>query len=299
MGGKILHFPGGNERKPGPSTQNPSIGYPDWARPLLGVIGEYNREQTHQMARLAQAEKAIFEIYSSLAPDQRALFFSMVYNRFSEYYDRFMGIETRHYRAIKRVMQFAMPYLREPMLDITAGTGEPLKYAMGFMERGNDLGPEFDMIKPPEDSEGGGFLANEISPKMREIAQKKLADGEADFSDFDAFSLPDELRGRFRTVLCSQTFHLISEEDKTRLSISIRDALMSGGTAVVMEEDPFRISQAGAIEVVSLFLRSVAVPIKPEMIVGRLEATGLHSLEDTAASPIDEHHVMRLHLFQK
>jgi SAM-dependent methyltransferase len=270
---------------------------------LFLLVRKYCTEKTNQIERLKKAEGAIFDIYTRFTPAQRTDFFSRLYDRFSERYDVHMGIETNHYRAIRRVLQYAMPYLRPPMLDITAGTGEPLKYAIEFIDAVRSISAPFELLKPYERRAHLNlvkFLANEISPKMSEKSKEKLKGMGVDFSGFDAHALPPDLKGRFKTVLCSQTFHLIAEEDKTRLSKSIYDTLSPGGVAVVMEEDPFKISDTMSIEAVSLFLRSVAVPIKHHgTLLGYFANSGFQIIEETASAAIDEHHVMRLHLFLK
>jgi len=248
-----------------------------------------------------KAQNAIEEIYQRYSPAQRVSFFAMLYDRFSESYDSHMH-ETGHYRAIRRSMQFAMPYLRPPILDLTAGTGEPLMYALEFMEACGGLrkGP-LDMLVPKfgaqEVSLEHTAFANEISGMMLAKARLKLAGRDVGFTSNNAYELPEGLNGKFNTVLCAQTFHLISDEDKGKLVRSMREALAPGGIAIVLEEDPFRITQSIYIDSLSLFLRAVVRPVKPDILVGRFEVGGLTKLEDSAASPIDSEHAMRLHIF--
>ena len=120
------------------------------------------------------------------------------------------------------------------------------------------------------------------------------------FTDFDAYELPEHLCGQFKTALCSQTFHLIADKDKTRLVKSLHKALEPGGIAVVIEEDPFVVSSTPYIEGVSIFISSVAAPIRHvEDFIGLFESMDFQKLEARAVWPIDEKHSMRLHLFQK
>jgi SAM-dependent methyltransferase len=271
---------------------------------LFGFLGEFGKERRKYREALSQAERKIFQIYSHFTPAQRVNFFAMLYDRFAENYDSHMGIETRHYEAIRRTLMFAMPHLRAPILDLTAGTGEPLMYALEFMEAGRSLHEgALGRYAPPThlyslDLEYPAF-ANEISPKMLGRARAKLAGRDVGFLSGNAYELPLELRGRFSTVLCAQTFHLISDDDKTRLVRSIRDALAPGGVAVVLEEDPFRITQTDYIEPLSLFLRAIVRPVKPDILIGRFEVGGFSKIDETASAAIDSEHVMRLHLFSK
>jgi len=270
---------------------------------LFGFLGEFGKERRKHREALKQAEEYIFQVYSTFSPAQRVNFFAMLYDRFAENYDQHMGVETRHYVAIRRTLMFAMPHLRAPIIDLTAGTGEPLLYALEYMEAGRSLhGGPFGSYAPthlyPLDLEFPAF-ANEISKKMLERAKVKLAARDVGFLSGNAFELPREFRGRFNTVLCAQTFHLIADDDKAKLVRSIRDALSSGGVAVVLEEDPFRITQTDYIEPLSLFLRAIVRPIKADILVGRFELEGLLKIEETASAAIDSEHVMRLHLFSK
>jgi ubiquinone/menaquinone biosynthesis C-methylase UbiE len=262
------------------------------------LVNDFATERRKQHEALDEMQEFIFQVYNSFSPSERVRFFAMLYDRFAERYDEHMA-ETGHYHAIRQVMVYALPYLRTPMLDITAGTGEPLKYAIEFMEACTQLPAAFGILVP-KTSESGVICANEISPRMLEIAQAKLRASGVDFTLNNAFDLPESLRGRFRTVLCSQTFHLIADEDKQRLVRSIHEALVPGGIAVVMEEDPFRITPTTYIEPISLFLRAVVRPIRHRAtLVAYFENNDFTKLEHRAVAPIDSEHSMRLHLFEK
>lgn len=271
-------------------------------RALFEVAQQHGAEKKDQLERLKKAEKKILDIYSSFSPEERVEFLSILYDRFAENYDHHMGVETDHYKAIRRVLQFATPYIRPPILDLTAGTGEPLLYALEMMDflAGLQKGPlraYFPQIPVPETGLLYLAQANEISPKMLEIAKEKLAKKTVAFSSYDAYSMPRNLRGKFNTVLCSQTFHVISDEDKPRMAKAIMDALAPGGVAIVIEEDPFTISQTESIGAVGMFLRAIVRPIDAVVLAGRIQAVGLTQLDESATAPIDEHHIMRLHLF--
>ncbi|MEW6722147.1 MAG: class I SAM-dependent methyltransferase [Candidatus Micrarchaeota archaeon] len=259
---------------------------------FLGLVTEFAKERRKHNDAILEKEREIRASYECFESEKRAEFFSLLYDMFSEGYDEHMS-KTGHYWAIKRVLEFAYPHLRLPMLDITAGTGEPLKYALEILD---DLQVRGRL--PEEPSSAHQIFANEISPKMVSLAERKLG-GRAQFRKGNAYELPPEWRQKFATVLCSQTFHLISDEDKLRLVLAMKGALAPGGVAVVMEEDPFRISPTPQIEPVSIFLRSVVRPIKHRGdLIGLFEANGLTKLEERAAAPIDSEHVMRLHLFK-
>ncbi len=267
---------------------------------LFGLVQGFSLEKRKEREKLAEAQEFIFRAYNRFSPSQRVKFFSMLYDRFAERYDEHMGIETNHYQAIKRVMWYAAPYIRFPLLDITAGTGEPLKYALEIAQISKRI-RQLELETPYLAPNGRGSLAyaNEISPNMLAKAKEKL-ERKARYTSHSAYSLPQEWREKFKTVLCSQTFHIISDKDKPRLVASIRDALTPDGTAIIIEEDPFKISQTPPIEAVSLFLRSVVSPIKNYgTLIAYFENAGLERLEERAVSPIDEEHSMRLHMFTK
>ncbi|MEW6036260.1 MAG: class I SAM-dependent methyltransferase [Candidatus Micrarchaeota archaeon] len=295
-GGPVLPAPMLEMLKAHPESMGP--------QDLFSVVQEFAQQKRKHHETINAIQKAINDIYDRFAPDQRVRFFSMLYDRFAERYDEHMA-GTGHYDAIRRVLLFGMPYLRLPILDLTAGTGEPLKYAVEFMCAAENLRGPFSMLAPEPFFEQTDLTyqihANEISARMLARAEEKLQGiGRVGFTDYNALRLPDHLSGRFNTVLCSQTFHLIADEDKPLLAKSIHDALVPGGVAVVMEEDPFRITPSAPIEAVSLFLRSVVRPIKHRGdLIGLFINLGMRRLEERAVAPIDSEHSMRLHLFQK
>lgn len=279
---------------------------------FFGLVNAFATEKRRHQEGLSQMEEIIRKSYDQFSSDQRTEFFSMLYDAFAERYDEHMGEETGHYEAIRNVLGYACAHVRPPLLDITAGTGEALKYVIEYIEAariikglvGREADPILSRFPVHPDTENGlgdSFCANEISPKMLEKARKKLDrhNGVA-FTQHSAYDLPDELKGQFNTVLCSQTFHLISNEDKLRLVQSIREALTEDGIAVVIEEDPFKISSTPQIEPVSLFIRSVAEPIKRvDALIGMFEVNGFAKMEERAVHHIDQEHVMRLHMFMK
>ena len=306
MGGRIKNeSPQSDARRPAVrQTVARHKPQPDTPQSLFTLIDEWVAERRVHRNALHEGKELIFRTYSQFNAEQRVQFLSVLYDQFAERYDHHMGVETNHYAAIKRVLQYAMPYLRPPMLDLTAGTGEPAKYALQFMEEAMRIqyGP-LRILVPDIVWQMNGLpymtYINEISPRMLEIAKKKLKDGVVGFSSHDAYNLPEDMRGKFSTVLCSQTFHVIADQDKLRMANAIRDALAPGGVAIVIEEDPFRISQTDSIDAVGLFLRSIVRPIDLEVLAGRLEAICLMRLDDSATAPIDSEHVMKLNLFVK
>jgi len=214
---------------------------------FVTLVDRFVDEKREARNLLHQKEELIRKTYSSFSPEERVEFLSIIYDRFAESYDHHMGVETDHYKAIRRVLQFATPYIRPPILDLTAGTGEPLLYAMEMMEffsglQNGPLGSYFPRIPIPETGLLYLAQANEISPKMLEMAKEKLASRIVTFSSYDAYAMPKNLRGKFNTVLCSQTFHVIADKDKPRMAKAILDALAPGGVAIVIEEDPFTLT---------------------------------------------------------
>ncbi len=312
MGGRRLEASGGNGlegRKanlPGPLVELIRMANSGEHVPvgrLASLVEDFAIEKQKHAALLGHVEESINAAYRQFPPAERAQFFAMIYDRFSERYDWHMET-TGHFPAIRRILPFALPRLRLPVLDITAGTGEALLHSLDIMRDGRLLeGTALGSLAPGKGAPSSltcPAFANEISQKMLGFAREKLSGRGVGFLNHDAMGLPDEFRGRFATVLCSQTFHLISDEDKARLAISIREALAPGGMAVVMEEDPFRITQTPQIEPVSMFLRAVVRPIKyPEKLAAYFIHNGFTRLEETAAAPIDSEHVMRLHIFSR
>lgn len=276
--------------------------------------------------------------YQDFSPEERTKLFARIYDYFAETYDRHMGVETNHYGAINKLLLYAAPQLRLPLIDITAGTGEPLRCALDIIDASTIMGslrrvegggtitlptPEeiflfsnpgeaiplplrrLFMTLPEEQRDTATpahlVYANEISEKMREKAAQKLEGYQKiKFTNHDANDLPCHLAGRFRSAMCTQTLHLVSDEDKIRIIKSMHKVLAPGGIALVVEEDPFRISPTAPIERVRLLISSIASPIRNRGdLIGLFKANGFERLEDRAVAPIDEHHVMRVYLFKK
>ncbi|HSB47306.1 MAG TPA: methyltransferase domain-containing protein [Candidatus Bilamarchaeum sp.] len=260
---------------------------------LFDITIEFAREKREHHELILKAERAIHEIYGRFEELQRVKFLGRLYDQFALNYDAHMGEQTGHYRAIRRVLGYAEPYLSLPVIDLSAGTGEPMGYAVEIMAAKARLRLQTDLTYQ--------IHMNEISPRMLEIAERKHGKiPGAGFTDYSAYTIPEHLKGRFRTVLCSQTFHIISEQDKPRMVESMRELLVPGGHAVVIEEDPFRITQTPSIEPVSMFLRSVVDPIKnPGKLIGYFVTHGFRRVDESAHSNIDSEHAMHLHIFQK
>jgi SAM-dependent methyltransferase len=259
---------------------------------LFSIVDSFEQQRRKYFEALQEVQAAIREIYDSFSAEQRAEFFARLYDRFAERYDSHMR-ETGHYAAIERLLQYSFPFLNAPVIDLTAGTGEPLRNMLYLLLQ--------DYNKVLRNRVACWVHANEISSKMLEKAKEKLgAYQKINFTGFDAYELPEDLCGKFRTALCSQTFHLIADKDKTRLVKSIHNALEPGGIAVIIEEDPFMVSPTQHIEGVSIFINSIASPIKHRgTLIAFFENNDFDRLEARAVWPIDDKHSMRLHLFQK
>jgi ubiquinone/menaquinone biosynthesis C-methylase UbiE len=262
---------------------------------------EFAREDRERGDKLKERERLIVGKYNDFDKHERAYFFSLLYDIFSARYDRHMGVETGHYEAMREVLPFASRYLRAPILDITAGTGELLSFALGLACEGRTL--RADEAAPLAASRllpnlgEGAVVANEISPLMLEIAERKLERFSVALTSYNALSLP--ANWKFRTVLCSQTMHLLAEDDKKHFVRSIHDVLIPGGHAVVLEEDPFMVSPSESIDGVGLCIRAVACPMKTDALLGMFEVNGFTYTEHRAAHAIDSEHIMRLHVFKK
>ncbi|MFH1685374.1 MAG: class I SAM-dependent methyltransferase [Candidatus Micrarchaeota archaeon] len=263
----------------------------------LGLF--FAAQKTKQGKEIEERESSILQIYEGFSEAERVRFFSMLYDRFADNYDQHMGEETGHFKAMKTVLEFAGPFIRRPLLDITCGTGELLLHTLRLMEIDGALRKRQirrSMIGLPTGHDGI-IIANEISGKMLDKAYSKLPDDWVAFTMLNALELP--VNWQFKTIFCSQTMHIISEEDKTRLVRSMHRTLSPGGMAIVIEEDPFLISPSSSIEGIELFLRAVAKPISQDSLIGRFEANGFRNTGISATSPIDSKHVMGLHIFEK
>ncbi len=306
---------------------------------------------------------------------ERTEAFAEIYDIFSATIDEHMAQRTGgypgHYGAIRRCLANAKRHLRLPIADLTAGTGEPIRYAiqeiqktyfavLGFASLYPDaslhhddetgvwtkvkktarkdldlteqermiltlLGDSFThdiehmapadlneegtgMEAEPFDDDGHLVLINEVSRLSLEKARSKLKPYERDlgvlFSNRSAYELPKEYYGRFRTVLSGQIFHLLREEDRLEMIRAMREMLEIGGMAIVIEEDPFRITNSASIsQFIRLYIESFASsPIQDKGdLIGLFTSNGfrLHALSERFSVPIDQFHRMRLYEFEK
>ncbi len=237
---------------------------------LVHKVKVFCREKREHHELIRSKEDEIKTKYENFDQQTRAEFFSILYDEFSENYDRHMGIETGHYAAMRRLLEFVRSEIRFPLLDITAGTGEAVSM--------------FD----------GETVANEISSRMRKISEAKSS---AIHTSHNAIDVP--FISRFNTVLCSQTMHIVNDDDKAGIIRAIGRSLKSGGLAISIEEDPFRITETPSIEPISMFIRAVSCPVKPRKLIALFETAEFKHLELSAQVPIDEHHNMKIHLFRK
>jgi SAM-dependent methyltransferase len=247
--------------------------------------------------REIQDQEADFRrLYNQLNASGRADYFRRVYDKFAAVYDYVMS-STGHFGAIREVLPIGRKFLRPPIMDITAGTYEVLRYALELMDMPKDIrvllnqyriimenypqtpifegGEHLKRIERAVESIlpefGRGYFnkgadclvwANEISSEMSKKGKEKLKGHEIKHTSFNATELPEELEGKFMTVVCAQTFHLISLADKINLIKSIYRALKPGGYAIIVEEENFRISPNFDIRGVGIPLRAVACPVE-------------------------------------
>ncbi|MBU0591263.1 class I SAM-dependent methyltransferase [Candidatus Micrarchaeota archaeon] len=250
---------------------------------LFSATEQLGRELKKELEKIGQLERDIRGAYNLMSAPDRAAFLSMIYSRFAENYDRHMGIETGHYQAMRFVLRYAHMVHRFgfPLLDVTAGTGELIRYAME-LDNGNGL-----------------ICANDLSEKMLAKAKEKLGNGRVFFHNHDACCFPDEWEGKFRTVLLSQTLNLLTDEDKIRLITSVKKVMDDGGKVIVIEEDPFGVTQTDAIQSVAMFIRGVGEPITPSELNAFFVTSGFTRYPEHAVAEIDGNHNMKVYIFTR
>ncbi len=273
----------------------------DNARRVFRKMQEFKADKREKQEHMRRQEMEVRREYEAFTPEERVMFFRMHYDEISDNYDWHMGVETNHYEAMGEVLWYAGQYLHAPLLDITAGTGELLLYVLELMEASRTLssaGLNGRLMSRFPESDGGIVTANEISVRMLGKAREKLSWYDVEYTNHDAYDLP--LERLYKTVLCSQTFHLINDEDKVRLVKAISRALESGGTAVIIEEDPFMISDSPYVGGMDMFLRAVACPIKHQgTLIAYFENDGFKYVEHSAHHAIDSKHSMWVHIFER
>lgn len=167
--------------------------------------------------------------------------------------------------------------------------------------------------------------ANDSSQTMIDIAQNNLEAevatlrrlfGYPSTSEVVGFNLYDVSEGspprhfhkRFRTILCSQTFHVVHDVGAIRrdeaLARFIHHSLADGGKALIFEEFPYKLlANIGAssdhLEKVLRLLQTAITPYEGKRsFLSTLERNDLRFVEEIK-TPIDNHHKMHGFVFIK
>jgi len=313
---------------------------------LLATINSEEKELKNLEMQLEQREANIRRMYNSLTEEGREAFWKETYDLFAEKgYKEYME-RSGHNKAIRKTLPVSLEYINFPCLFLAAGDAEIASFVLQLKDMPKDLGILLNQYKliqesnprcpfldaelakkirgtielnfpPAQDRIYFNELAeykvmiNDISDKMLAIARENLkAYKNVFYGNFSATRLPEELEGRFMTVMVSQFLHLPSMKDKMNIIKSIYRALKPGGVAVIVEEEEFKISKGLSIDKISLRLRAVACPIKNKSelvsMFTRFEdrdgtLIGFEFMEIGAKWPVDKQpkHVMRSYLFRK
>ncbi|NYZ76814.1 class I SAM-dependent methyltransferase [Candidatus Micrarchaeota archaeon] len=255
---------------------------------LLTGLGRRLRSVDEQRASI----RAFFD---RLSYEDQELVFKHVYNVFSEKYDLHME-DTGHYPAIKRLItkEISVHHFRFPILDMSAGTGVPIKYLL--LELNRQLiteGRSIEFITPEEQpSNICPVYVNDLSEKMLDRSKQRMT------TEFDrelhketeelSLIVPpildsnerlrisymnhsfrslqqrhSRLKEKIGTILVSQTFHIVSPQDKEQLASTIDWALAPGGRVIILEEFAWRARTHSSHQFLPVlkFIESIATPL--------------------------------------
>ena len=315
---------------------------------ILEAINREAEELKKLHTKIEQHIDRIKKKYSMLKTEEgRKKFWSETYDIFAPLYDEYME-RSGHYKAMWQVLEGRFGLIKPPILFIAAGTGKVAKYILEKKDEPKDLDillnqyriiansypscPVFENMKLAEkiasslkshlpqqqdkvfinETTDYTVVINDVSEKMLEKARENLSEHpNVKYMNFNATKLPEELRGRFETVVISQLMHLPTLEDKMNIIKSAFQALKPGGILVVIEEVDFRVSKGltSLIEVAAR-LNAVACPInsKSDLIAlfTRFEdrdgnIKGFENMDAGSNWKVDPQpkHVMKSYFFRK
>lgn len=197
------------------------------------------------------------------------------YDKFSENYDAYMT-ETGHYGAIRKaitnIVSGDREHFRFPILDLTAGTGVPLKYLLaeifkkGRKKRAQLIGKKRTGVPLVWINDISNRMVLKAKELFKGYKRKGLTRANMKLTNHSYYDFPElypHLEGKFGTVLVAQTFHVVSE--KNALADVIDWALAPTGAVLLVEEFPWRISYD---EFLLRMIRAAATPLghKSDMV---------------------------------
>ncbi|HSB47875.1 MAG TPA: hypothetical protein VLD37_07725, partial [Candidatus Bilamarchaeum sp.] len=86
---------------------------------LFELVHAFAAERRKHHESITEKERMIREVYETrFTEGERVKFLGRLYDQFALNYDAHMGEQTGHYRAIRRVLGYAEPYLSLPVIDL-------------------------------------------------------------------------------------------------------------------------------------------------------------------------------------
>ncbi len=268
--------------KPGPEESLRGEDNDDEENPVGNELIKLIDIMKWALQNVEDAKAEIKRLFDAWDEDEQEQVIKEWYNIFSENYDEHMET-TGHYDAIRRLIkkEVCVRQFQFPVMDISAGTGVSIyhfleEHARQHFKKGRS-------IKLISEGKYGGSLVyvNDLSGNMIERAKErlkplepgllceieKLSWGNAFPIMYKTYSfrrLHSSLKGKFGTVLVSQTFHIVTPEDKKRLAKAIDWVLAPGGRVVLIEEFAWRARThpSQAPSTILKFIDSIATPLK-------------------------------------
>ena len=188
---------------------------------------------------------------------------------------------TNHSPTVRKILDRFKEHITGSLLDASVGDGAILAHLADYLN-----------------ANGIDVTANDFTPEMLAEARRTLTDriNSLKLTDYDLRALPQDMR--FRTILCAQSFHIIPPP-KPDAAKSIVNALEKGGTLILVEEAPFRITRSAEMTPVADLLDLAATPVPKEFFsTAFVFRFGLREVQSIGV-PIDDKHVMYGYVFKK
>lgn len=197
-----------------------------------------------------------------------------LYSEYALIFDEHME-STGHYRAQRRLIGLLMEYVKEPIIDLGAGTGYLCSVLM-------------------EHGEISKIYVNDISKTMIQRAQDRLNEKTVYFSNFDAEEI--SVKDRFKTIIsCNLFFYLC---DPVNAINNWNKILELDGSIMLLEEHPFLYPRSMKnINYVNELMK-IHRYFKPKEIIEMFKYQGMCLVKEVEVE-IDANHNLKGYVFKK
>ncbi len=193
---------------------------------LLRLGMKYARRVLERQGQIEDMRSDFAEKFRAMEPTEREDIYRWVYDTFQQdgKYDRHMQNAEPgylgHYGAIRRTMLLQSRYLRMPMMDLSAGTGEPILYALNTIALPRIIGESMAAHYTARE----GMRAEDVSPaadnvgRIMEEISRLHADIEFLFSQLPSRRQPQPIDREGHVVVVNELSQAMLESAKLKLS---------------------------------------------------------------------------------